>query len=58
MSNHVHPIRPTVQGTFIGKRFLTLTSGQILFEETWARFLSETLGPEMVPEEMEALDGP
>lgn len=56
MSNPVHPIKLTVQGTFIGQRFLPLTAEQIFFEETWERFLSETLGPAMVPEEMEALE--
>jgi ubiquinone/menaquinone biosynthesis C-methylase UbiE len=56
MSNLVYPLKMTAQGTFFGKRFLPLTSEQILFEETWETFLNETLGPEMLPEEREALE--
>jgi SAM-dependent methyltransferase len=52
----VQTIRLTRQGTFFGKQFLPLTPHQAQVENTWETFLESTLGPELTPEEMEALE--
>jgi SAM-dependent methyltransferase len=56
MSNLVQPVKFTSEGTFLGDRFLPLTTHQKIIEQTWERFLEGTLGPEMLPEELEALE--
>jgi len=55
-NNPVQSITLTTQGTFLGKHFIPLTPEQIRIEETWEQYLDETLGPEMQPEELEALE--
>jgi SAM-dependent methyltransferase len=52
----VHPLKLTAQGTYFGEQFIPLTGNKILLEKTWETFLYETLGPEMLPEEKEALE--
>ncbi|MFH0787747.1 MAG: class I SAM-dependent methyltransferase [Pseudomonadota bacterium] len=52
----VQPVKLTAQGTFFGDRFLLLTPRQAFIEETWEGFLERTLGPELLPEELEALE--
>jgi SAM-dependent methyltransferase len=56
MSHLVQPVKLTSEGTFFGDRFLPLTTRQKIIEQTWERFLEGTLGPEMLPEELEALE--
>lgn len=56
MIDSVHPLKLTVKGTYLGNRFIPLTTDQSLLEQTWERFLSETLGPKLRPEELEALE--
>ncbi|MBA4395452.1 MAG: hypothetical protein C0407_18025, partial [Desulfobacca sp.] len=56
MSNLVLPVKLTSEGTFFGDRFLPLTTRQKIIEHTWERFLEGTLGPEMLPEELEAIE--
>ena len=56
MNNPVQSIKLTPQGTFFGKQFVPLTPQQVLVEKTWKQFLDNTLGPELRPEELEALE--
>jgi SAM-dependent methyltransferase len=56
MSNIVFPVKLTPQGTRWGNHFLPLTPLQASIEQTWEGFLNKTLGPEMVPEELEAIE--
>ena len=55
-NNLVQSIKLTPQGTYFGKQFIPLTPQQVLVEKTWEQFLDSTLGPELQPEEMEALE--
>jgi SAM-dependent methyltransferase len=52
----VQSLKLARQGTFFGKRFVPLTTRQAETEKIWERFLEDTLGPELKPEEMEALE--
>ena len=54
--NVVQPIKLTTRGTFFGSHFIPLTPKQVFIEETWEHFLEGTLGLEMGPEELEALE--
>ncbi len=52
----VNRIKLHRQGAWFGKDYIPLTEKQIELERTWKGFLETTLGPELKPEEMEALE--
>jgi SAM-dependent methyltransferase len=52
----VQPLKLTAQGTYFGQRYFPLAEDNLFLEKTWETFLYETLGPEMLPEEKEALE--
>ncbi|MCJ7833182.1 MAG: class I SAM-dependent methyltransferase [Deltaproteobacteria bacterium] len=55
-NNLVKSVKLNAQETLLGEKHFPMTPEQILIEETWERFLEATLGPEMQPEELEALE--
>ena len=56
MSKEILSVKLTAQGTYWGNHFLPLTPEQASLEQKWERFLDKTLGPEMLPEELEAIE--
>ncbi|MEW6187938.1 MAG: class I SAM-dependent methyltransferase [Thermodesulfobacteriota bacterium] len=52
----IQPIRLARQGTFFGENYVPLTLHQTEVENIWETFLESTLGPELTPEEIEALE--